>query len=242
MEWLRRLGEYAEVGRRRFEERLPEIEGLPRGQFLRHKRDLLDEPAVAFYRSTSPPAKVGVIEGLGPIPAELRAFLAWSDGIVNPTATRQILELQVFGVEGIQRYKAMARDLVDRDELFPPVFRKLMIFGSDLAHRLLATWIDDAIKPVPVLLIDMELREILVVSHSLGLFFPRVAFALAHEIPFRIGTRSKQLREFITDSEPRPIYPPKVKGQTQFLFDEVSGFPNSWQSLLSEDDRSFRLD
>ena len=242
MGWLVSFGEHAEVGRRRYEQRLSEIEGLPRGEFLRHKRDLLNEPTVAFWRSTSPSAGSRAIDELGLIPDELRALLNQTDGIVNLVATRQMLELQIFGVEGIRQYKAMAADLVVRDELFPPVFRKLLIFGNDFGHRLLATWVDDTMKSVPVLLVDTEKREILVISHSFGLFFQRVAFALSHEIPFRIGARSQQLREFITRSEPGPTYPPKLKGQTQFLFDDVGGFPRAWQSLLSEGDRSFRLD
>lgn len=239
MEWLRTLSDYAEIGRRRFDERLPEIEDLPRGMYLRQKRDLINEPAVTFYRSTSSPASAVAIKELGPIPLELRTLLEWSDGVAGSSG---VLEIQIHGVEGIQQLKAMARNLVDRDELFPPVLKKLLVFGSDCTHRLLATWTSDQVIPPPVLLVDLEGREILTLSQSLDVFFQRIAFALTHEIPFRIGTRSTLLRGFIKESEPRPTYPPKVKGQTQFYFDSVSSFPDAWQSLLCENDLSFRLD
>ncbi|MDJ0909686.1 MAG: hypothetical protein QNI99_10860 [Woeseiaceae bacterium] len=242
MEWLRILSDFAETGQRRFEERLPEIQDLPRGKYLRRKRELLNEPEVAFYRSTSPPASVRAVEELGPVPGELRQLLEWSDGVGALKAAPEVVEIQIFGVQGIQQFKAMARHLVDRDELFPPVFGKLLIFGSDFARRHLAIWTGDAVTPAPVLLVDLEDREILVVSHSLDLFFQRIAFALIHGIRFRVGTRSTQLRDFIKDSEPGLTYPPKVKGQTQFSFDRVSCFPESWRSLLSENDLSFRPD
>lgn len=242
IEWLKNLNEYAELGRCRYEERLSEINGLPRGQYLRHKQDLLNEPAVVFHRSTNPAAELDALEGVGPIPEELRALLSWSDGLVNSTATRPILEVQIYGVESIGKFKAMGRDLVDRDELFPPLLKKLLFIGSDFGHRHLAVWVTPEIESSPVLLVDLAERTILILSHSLRLFFQRISFSIAAEIPFKVGTRSKKLRSFVVDSEPGPTYPPKVKGQTVFLFDDVWGFPSTWQAFLSDDDRSFRFE
>lgn len=239
MEWLTTLSDYAETGRRRFKERLSEIRILPRGEYLRCKRDLIYETAVAFYRSTRSPASAHAIEEIGPVPLELRTLLEWSDGVGGVS---DVLEIQIYGVEAIQQFKALARNLVDRDELFPPVLKNLLIFGSDFTGRHLATWTDDAVKPAPVLLVDLEEREILLASHSLDLFFQRIAFALNNGIPFRVGTRSTQLRSYIKEYEAEPTYPPKAKGQTQFSFDRVDGFPESWRSLLCERDLSFRLD
>jgi len=240
--WLRNLSEYTELGRRRYEGRLSEIQDLPRGQYLRHKRELLDEPTVAFYRSTNPAAEPEEVEEIGYLPNELRALLSWSDGLSNLTATSPILEVQIYGVENIGKFIAMGSQLVDRDELFPPIFKKLLFFGSDYGQRHLAVWVTSEMVSSPVLLVDMEAREILVLSHSLSLFFERICFCINNEIPFRIGTRSRKLRSFIADSEPGLTYPPKVKSQTMFRFDKIEDFPSSWQAMLTEADRSFRID
>lgn len=242
IDWLKDLRKFAELGRCRYEERLSEIDGLPRGQFLRHKRELLDEPSVSFYRSTTSVAEPAAANGIGPLPDELEKLLAWSDGLANSTALNPILEIQIFGAEDIRKFRIMGRQLVYEDGLFPPVFTKLLAFGNDYGRRHLAVWAADYAGDSPVLLVDTEQREILIVSYSLDLFFQRVSFSIASGIPFRIESRSKQLRNFISESEPGPVYPPKAKGKTLFFFDKVEDFPSSWQSLLSDDDRSSRLD
>lgn len=241
MNWLNDLRAFAEVGRQRYESRLAAIKNLPRGQYLREKQKLVNEPEVVLYRSTHPPVFSNADEA-GAMPDELKALLAWSNGLLNLRATAQILEVQVYGVESIRDFRAMGQDLVDRDELFPPVFKRLLIFGSDLGRRHLAVWSDVEIPQSPVLLIDPEERELLIVSHSLQLFFQRMAFAIAKNIPFRIGSRSKPLREFVAEHEAGPVYPPKVRGETVFSWDAVNEFPDAWQAMLVEKDRSFQLD
>ncbi|MEM6817414.1 MAG: hypothetical protein AAF578_01375 [Pseudomonadota bacterium] len=241
MEWLKALKDYADSGRRKFDERMSKIEGLPRGQYLKQKYKLTDDPAVAIYKSTSPAAPAPEIDRIGSIPNELKMLLEWSDGLWDSGIYRKALDIQLFGVKSIQEYQRLAREVVDRDNLFPPVFKKFLFFGSDGAHRVLAVWEDQSLELSPVLLVDMEGRNLFLVSYSLELFFSRIVFAIDHSIQFRIGTRSKKLLTHITESEPGPTYPPKVKGQTQFFFDDINGFPDSWQPLLSEKDRSFEL-
>ena len=116
MDWLEALSDYADSGRRRFDERMSEIEDLPRGQYLKQKYELTDEPAVAIYRSTSPPASAAEIDKIGPVPGELQALLEWSDGLSDSAMFRKSLEIQLFGVKSILEYQRVAREVVDRDD------------------------------------------------------------------------------------------------------------------------------
>ena len=238
--WLQVLSSATEAGRHRYETRVAEIRELPRIRYLREKSELLKEPGVQLYRSTRPAVRDSDLAPLGDtVPAEYVQFLKWTNGLASAV---DFLEVELYGTEGIREFGELGALLVDRDELFPPAFKKLLFFGRELGRANLAVWESGSMARSPVLLVDLELREVLVLSHSMELFFHRIAFCVEERVPFKIPPRSKKLKSFISDIEPGQTYPPKVKRETVFSFDNVKDFPPDWQGLLSEEDRAFRLD